>query len=129
MKNSTNHKERTIQNEFKQIQFVYLHQEAQRVGNFCTDVWNQSEIETWYGQVFLITPWVHWIWGSIALGKSLLWVRIIFLNMQSGGVFMNCLNRFEILVKMWWKLIVFNRVHKLTNRHFEWIVDCLSEKA
>ena len=44
MKNYTNHKERTIQDEFKQIPFVDLHQQAQRVGKFWTDVWNQSKI-------------------------------------------------------------------------------------
>jgi len=29
----------------KESTIVTLHQEAQRVGNFCTDVWNESEIE------------------------------------------------------------------------------------
>jgi len=81
-KNSTNHKEQTIQDEFKQIPFVDLHQQAQRVGKFWTDVWNQSKIETWYGQVFLTIPRVQWNWGSTALGKSLPWARRNFLNLQ-----------------------------------------------
>jgi len=50
--------------------------------SFCGYVWSQSEIETWYGQVFLTIPWVQWIWGSNALGTSLLWVRRIFLELQ-----------------------------------------------
>jgi len=45
--------------EFKQIPVVTLHQQAQSVGNFCTDLWNQSEIESWYDQVFLTIPWVQ----------------------------------------------------------------------
>jgi len=34
MKNYTNHKEQTIQDEFKQIPFVDFHQQTLRVGNF-----------------------------------------------------------------------------------------------
>jgi len=53
-------------------------------------------------------------WGSFALEKSLPWLRRIFWGCKSGGVFFYCLNKFEILIKMWWVWIVFMWVHKLT---------------
>jgi len=43
--------------------------------------------------------------ASIAFEKSLLWVKTkkkFFWSYKSGGVDMNCLNRFETLVKMPW---------------------------
>jgi len=47
MKKITWYKSQKWMTQDELIPFVTLHQQAQSVGDVCTDVWNQSEIETY----------------------------------------------------------------------------------
>jgi len=51
------------------IPFVTLHQQAQSVGDVCTDVWNQSEIETYLVRHFWPYLGSNEFEGELPLGQ------------------------------------------------------------
>jgi len=79
----------------------YLEPSCQRGCSFCTIVWCQNEIETWYGHVFLPYLGSNKTEGALPLKRVHSGQEDIFQSFKSGEVVMHCLNRFEILVKMW----------------------------